>query len=455
MIYYIFIYIIKKRKKMILSEGYLRKIIKESIINLLNEEDNPAYDRRNAKAENLKHLWSVIDEKQKELYDYVYGELSEKLYDITEEKAKIMTKNMGNGYDFKVIPDKICDAGNAKLPPNVLVINMSSSLMCPSYYLGVCTIENCTCYAQKDENRFTRTDQESMLTNRWKSDLMHTQMLQQYQAGNKTPMEKYFKIVETYIQLGNAYASNLFKEDLSDLEYTLGRPLNSVEYKLLKVKHDKYKITDVRLNETGDFHCQTAVKLWNNFALKIKKKYGIKTHAYTARHLDFSDVSKNIAINASNKGVNLGEDIKPRHFIAVSDAKYAKIPEIKLGEQSQPILNKKFDNKYFYKCPCGDDETKCDRCGVCFNPNLTGKEYTIFVKYHGLKNAKGFKHLFTDSEISGVMEKLYQNGWVTDEEYKSYKSNGNQKRLKDTSTVISQYRSKDKPKTPKKAKNKK
>lgn len=424
---------------MILSEGYLKYLVKEAILESINEESNPVYNGK-IKADNVNHIWEVIKKKQEELYKYVFGELSEKIYDITEEKAKIMFKTMGKKYDFKQIPDRICTAGNSKLPSNVLIINMSSSLMCPSYYLGICTIENCACYAQRDENQYSGTDKEGVLTNRWKLDLMHTQMLQQFQHGNKTPLKKYFNLIELYIQLGNAYSSNLLKDSIKKQEYKLGRSLNKVEIETLKREHEKYKITDVRLNETGDFHCQTAVKIWNDFATKIKKKYGIRTHAYTARHLDFSDVSKNMAINASNKGVRLGEEVKPRFFIAVKEKEYDKIPEVKIGENFQPIL-KIYNNKYYYKCPCGKDDTKCDLCGVCFSPNLTGKEYVIYARYHA-KSAKGYKHLFTNKEIKGVMNKLNKNGWVTDDEFRRYNSSGNQRRLDDTSKNILAQRSK-------------
>jgi methionyl-tRNA synthetase len=98
------------------------------------------------------------------------------------------------------------------------------------------------------------------------------------------------------------------------------------------------------------------------------------------------------------------------------------------------------NGKYFYKCPCSRGETHCDDCGVCFAKNETGKPYTIYVKYHGLVAANGFKNLFKKDEIENVIEKLHQNGWITDEEYKSYLSPRNQKFLKDISKKIEQQR---------------
>lgn len=437
---------------MILNEGYLRALIRKTILENISEDANPAYDKGSS-FENVKKIWKVIEDKQKELYDVVFGELSDKLYDVTEEKLRVMNKAFGNKYDFMQLPDTLCKAGNEKLPSGVLIINMSSSLMCPSYYLGICTITEGACYAQRAENQYSSTDKEGVLTNRWKTDLMHTQMLQQYQKGNKEPMKKYFNLIETYIQLGNAYSTNLYKQAISKMRNRLKRELTKEEEELLRIEHFEHQITDIRLNETGDFHCQLAVKLWDKFAMKIKKKYGINTHAYTARNLDFSNVSKNIAINPSHPGINLG-DTKPRYFKAVDDEEYNSLADVELGENSQPILNKKYKNRFYYKCPCGIGETKCDLCGVCFKPNLTGEEYTIYVKYHGLVAANGFKHLFKQNEVNGVMDKLYQNGWITDDEYKAYNSKANKKRLTDLSKNIESQRKKGNSKSKKQTKKK-
>ena len=277
---------------------------------ILAEADNVAYKRNYATEDNLKAIWSAIDRKQKILQDEVFGDLSEKIYDITVEKAKSM------GEEFMQIPRNICNAGNNKLPSSVLIINMSSSLMCPSYYLGLCTITNGACYAQRAENQYSSKDKAATLTNRWKTDLMHTQMLQQYQHGNKKPMRDYFNLIETYIQLGNAYAENLYRKEVEKMEWKMGRELTQQEKNLLKIQQSENKITDVRLNETGDFQCQLAVNLWAKFAEKIKRKYGINTHAYTARNLDFSNASNSIAINPSHEGINLG-NVYPRMFNAV------------------------------------------------------------------------------------------------------------------------------------------
>lgn len=405
---------------------------------IISEAENVAYNRNNANEPNIKAIWSAIDRKQKILQDEVFGELSEKIYDITVEKAKSM------GEEFMEVPKNICNAGNDKLPSSVLIINMSSSLMCPSYYLGICTITNGACYAQRAENQYSAKDKSSVLTNRWKTDLMHTQMLQQYQHGNKKPMKDYFNLIETYIQLGNAYSENLYKKEYQKMQMRLGRELTPEEKNFLRIQQSEYKITDIRLNETGDFQCQLAVNLWGKFADKIKKKYGINTHAYTARNLDFSNVSKSIAINPSHEGINLG-DAKPRMFKAVGDKFYNSLEGGDKVENRQPVLGV-VNGKYFYKCPCSRGETHCDMCGVCFDKNKTGKPYTIYVKYHGLVAANGFKNLFKKDEVEKVIEKLHENGWITEKEYQSYISPKNQNFLDSISKKIDKQRKQKKAK---------
>ena len=405
---------------------------------IISEAENFAYNRNNANEPNLKAIWHAIDRKQKILQDEVFGELSEKIYDITVEKAKSM------GKEFMEVPKNICNAGNDKLPSSVLIINMSSSLMCPSYYLGICTITNGACYAQRAENQYSAKDKSSVLSNRWKTDLMHTQMLQQYQHGNKKPMKDYFNLIETYIQLGNAYSENLYKKEYQKMQMRLGRELTLEEKNFLRIQQSENKITDIRLNETGDFQCQLAVNLWGKFADKIKKKYGINTHAYTARNLDFSNVSKSIAINPSHEGINLG-DAEPRMFKAVGDKFYDSLEGGDQVKNRQPVLGM-VNGKYFYKCPCSRGETHCDMCGVCFDKNKTGKPYTIYVKYHGLVAANGFKNLFKKDEVEKVIEKLHENGWITEKEYQSYISPKNQNFLDSISKKIDKQRKQKKAK---------
>ena len=232
------------------------------------------------------------------------------------------------------------------------------------------------------------------------------------------------------------------------MKIRLGRELTDEESNFLRIQQSENKITDVRINETGDFQCQLAVNLWAKFADKIKRKYGINTHAYTARNLDFSQASKSMAINPSHEGINLG-NTQPRMFKAVGNKFYNSLQGGDQVKDRQPILGEA-NGKFFYKCPCSRGETHCNQCGVCFAKNQTGKPYTIYVKYHGLVAANGFKNLFKKDEVEGVIEKLYQNGWITEEEYQSYISPQNQNKLDKVSANIQKQRDTKPKKTSKK-----
>ena len=410
---------------------------------ILMEAENDAFKRTSAKYPNLKKIWKVIDAKQKQLYKEIFGNLSEKVYDITMAKQKQMNKVKPNA-NFMDIPKNMFSAGNNKLPASVLIVNMSSALMCPSYYLGVCQITNGACYAMRDENQYSRTDIGSTLRNNWQRDLVHTQMLQQYQHGNKKPMKDFFRLLETYIQLGNAYAKNMFEEEIEKQRYRyerLGKELTDEDVETIRIQQSDNKITDIRLNESGDFQCQLAVDLWAKFAKKIKKKYSINTHAYTARNLDFSNASKYMSINYSHQGNGNERGELPRRFKAVEDEVFNSLKGGDEVRNQQPILGQRENGEYFYKCPCNKEGSKCDRCGVCFAPNETGKPYTIYVKYHGAVAANGLKNLFTANEINGVLKALKNNGWVTDKEIKASNRADNKKKLKDYSEKIMKQRS--------------
>ena len=433
--------------KIILNEEQF-KLYETYIINNLFEDDNPAFSRSNAKKYNgVSELWELIDKKQKELHNAVFGELGDKLDSLTIEKSKLM------GKQYLSIPNVMCHAGNQKLPENVLIINMSSSLMCPSFYLGLCRITNGACYAQRAENQYTT----SVMPQRFQTDLMHTQMLTQYQKGNKDPMRQYFRLIELYIQLANKYATEECRNIISNTESKLRRKLTKEEKDFVTMINSKNKITDVRLNETGDFHCQLAVNLWAKFAKKIKRKYGIDTHAYTARNLDFSKASNYINMNYSHEGEYDNENVKPRFFRAVKDAYYNNLPETGIDENFQPILGTNEKGEKYYKCPCGQDESACDKCGVCFKKNTTGCEYTIFVKYHGLKNASGLKSAYTQNEIKPIVDMYKQNGWTTEKEAEKSDSNQTKEKLDIFSKNVERLRNADKKKKekPKKTKTKK
>ena len=77
---------------------------------IITEAENAAFKRANAKAPNLKKIWKIIDMKQKQLYDEVFGKLSDEIYDITLAKQRQMNKVKPNG-NFMRIPKNMFSAG--------------------------------------------------------------------------------------------------------------------------------------------------------------------------------------------------------------------------------------------------------------------------------------------------------------------------------------------------------
>ena len=422
-------------------------IIKENL-NILKEESNPAWGTKKSADPGLKQIWGVIEQKREELNAMIFGELGENLDELTRKKSKLM------GKEHLRVPDTICTAGNDKLPSNVLIVNMSSSLMCPSFYLGLCLIKGGTCYAQRDENQYTTT----VMPNRFQTDLMHTEMLRQYQKGNKKPMNLYFSIIEQYIHLSRRYTKVLLNDAIQHMEIELNRKLTPEELNFLKKEHERHQIADIRLNETGDFHCQLAVDLWADFAQKIKQKYGINTHAYTARELDYSKASKDINFNYS-RPMKSDPNNKPRLFIAVTDQKYDSLEDTQLEVLGVPQLkvDKGNHNKLYYKCPCADEDSSCKKCRVCFNKNETGEEYIIYARQHGNKFAKGLKGAFTKNEIKPIINIMSSEdyGWATEDEKTSFKNPETQRKLEDFTSHVNRLRTDDEIRKTKEKKKKK
>ena len=112
----------------IINEVIGRVLLDAKADALINEEANPAYSHSKANSgqkNSIGELWRAIERMQGELQGMVFGELGNALTDITAEKAKSM------GSEHLRVPNTVCTAGNSKLPQSVLIINMSSSLMCP------------------------------------------------------------------------------------------------------------------------------------------------------------------------------------------------------------------------------------------------------------------------------------------------------------------------------------
>ena len=419
---------------------------------IIKEEENPWINKRqdgldNKKNPQLKALWDKIDQKKQELFQIAFDELdaaAKERMDLFGMESPFYVKQEGVDKDgnpkepYKM--RNMFSAGNKKLPKNVLIINLTSPLACPSYHSGLCLISNGYCYAQNIHNGKPNPRYRGFMT-----DVLMTQMLQQYQKGNKVPMRKYYSLVEMYINVAHKVAKDAFRQSLEMVERT-GIRITADMYKALWIVAKQEEISEIRLNEAGDFPCQLSVDLWFDFARKVGKKYGIRFNTYSARLLDFSKKPDNFSVMPSRDDINIGDEPK-RRFKPVTARVYNSKedpdgPPVNM-KTYQPNLMRDNNGEYYYKCPCVDDSSNCNNCQICFHTNQTGVPYTIYVALHGTNSANGLRYLFTDKEIKQTMKTAIENGWITPEERTIYNSRATKNRLSNFSDKIMNQRNRD------------
>lgn len=218
---------------------------------------------------------------------------------------KIQKKLKKNGLELE-ISGKSFAYGNQKLPESTMIVNLTSAWNCPSIEQGDCSFGK-TCYARRSEYK-----PAPQLRN---------------------------------LRMQNAYQYLTGKEILQLLEaYIEGAPV---------------RIKNIRISEDGDFPDQQTVDFCDKIAGHLEAKYGIKTVAYTARNLDYSNV-KNMIINASNYKIQNAT----RYFKAIPVKQWEKVPEGLVLEPydagiPQQVLNTQNGT---FKCHCD-----CRKCNFCYN----------------------------------------------------------------------------------------
>jgi hypothetical protein len=202
----------------------------------------------------------------------------------------------------------------------------------------------------------------------------------------------YGKAIKEVNSLGKKYTvDGLSQYHLSDLDEAVREILG--RYK---------RVTDIRLNENGDFIGQWLLDAIDSEAGDFLT-IGVNTSAYTCRNIgmDYSKV-QNLIINCSNKAIK-GESIQ-RYFLAVDDTMYRAFDETyggpnnslvydadgRIAVNPQPLYkNGVPTGDYYYKCPCGrikdeQDKVDCYRCRLCYtkNDNIDATYY-VLVNCHG------------------------------------------------------------------------
>lgn len=141
----------------------------------------------------------------------------------------------------------ILSYGNKKLPKSTMIFNMGSALSCPSDKLELCEVSD-ECYAKKAENIYPQV-----------------------------------------LPYRNRQRDFWLKNDAHTI----------ATFMLSQIIRKRIKITELRLNEAGDFYSQACVTKADKVAEILKKSADVNTYIYTARRdLDFSKV-KHMVINGS------------------------------------------------------------------------------------------------------------------------------------------------------------
>ena len=354
-----------------------------------------------------------IDKKGTENFDYggvefnQNGEVSgyDSVIDFWTSKVRNFVESKF-GFDLS-IPQKAFSAGNDKLPNNTLIVNFTSALRCPAW--NECLVKH-ACYARAGEKPHTAVLRAN--TNRY--------LLWELTRGDNEMLKLMMNMVKAYIfnyeTIYNSASGILRKQGIKNINDLLNLDLDNglVTETLFEQFNSAKNVTNVRLNEDGDFIGQWLVDAWDDFGGKLKK-FGVVISAYTCRNLNYEGV-QNIVLNSSNVA-NKNVD---RYFIAISEEAYASFDDTHEGFDPQTGRLKTvlrplgtFDEtgqwtpngNMYYKCPCGNEsimgpkkkkeeknslmDYDCYKCNTCYTPNNLngGKPYYVFVKVHGSSEA--------------------------------------------------------------------
>lgn len=319
---------------------------------------------------------------------------------LTKMRESFINRYMTNVYGMGIdIPEETFVVGNHKLSDTTLIVNFTSAMRCPAW--NECLLKE-VCYARDSEKQYG--EQRDANT---KKNLM-------WEAGHRDPeiLKQIFTLLRLFVV---DYAKCLEEINSFGKEYTVDElsqhRFGDFDEKIQQIFSENKRITDIRLNENGDFIGQWLIDAFDVEAGDFLK-IGVNTSAYTCRNLDFSRV-QNLIINCSNRSVKYGA--VQRYFLAVDDTMYNAFDETYGGPNNSLTYNKegkievnpqplyKFDAKthiclgengnYYYKCPCGRNpkdkksDVDCYRCKLCYTRNEKQNGiYYVLVNAHGAKS---------------------------------------------------------------------
>lgn len=321
------------------------------------------------------------------------------------------------------IPVDLFPHGNAKLPDDTLIINFSSAIKCPAW--NECLVKY-VCYARSGEKQYLT--QYNANNNR---NLM-------WETAHSDP--ELLSLIFQVIRLYCVNYDNVIKElrEVGIKKYTVDKlsmlHFSELDEKIIEVIQHNKRITNIRLNENGDFIGQWIIDEFDKEAGDLNF-IGINTSAYTCRNLNYTKI-QNIIINSSETR----EGNIARFFFALPEKMYNAYDETyngvdntlaynnqgKIEMNLQPLYDAKTmepNGNLYYKCPCdrispelpkGVKKTKkkkegkvsCHECRVCYTKNTLDKPYYVFVKAHGSEADNMFERV----PNFGVSKNYFING---------------------------------------------
>lgn len=332
--------------------------------------------------------------------------------------------------------------GNAKVK-NALIINFTSGLRCPAW--DDCLVKH-ACYARSGEIQHTNAkmanDRRNLMWLSAAGDEKLMKMVHSYLMATLVSWDKTRKYI----------LKNATEEDLSEIGELVGFQLTSTRkigqavdelsklwcHELVEVSIvekaiiEARRVTDVRINENGDFINQPMLEEFDKYIAGEFMLIGVTCAAYSCRNLQFGKI-ENIIVNASRTAMkNYDDDYNEndetgaiqRFFVAVPGKMYDAFEDTfesltvgsgdtvgLLGKLRKPmplydVITDSEDKDhygelkgYYYKCPCarkdfrttanGEFSVNCYNCHMCYEmPN--GQDYKkmfVFVKAHGSERA--------------------------------------------------------------------
>lgn len=304
---------------------------------------------------------------------------------ILRAKQSVVDDYLNKVYGTQIdLPNSVFSNGNAKLSEQTLQINFASALGCPAW--NECIVRY-ACYARSGEKQHRDVFQSNAERN------------VMWEAAHEDPtlINDIWELLRLYVVDYNKISSiaNKSVEELSKIKFA-----DLPEDVLSNVK-ENLRITQIRLNENGDFIGQWILDAFDEIAGDFNT-IGVNTSAYTCRLLNFEKI-QNIIINASKTTIK-GKSVA-RYFFAVTEEMYNAFDETYSGENNALVLEngkvkmnpqalynpetREPNGMYYYKCPCDreinkGDKILCNQCGVCYEPNtLFSQPYYVLVKAHG------------------------------------------------------------------------